>query len=162
MTAMDAFTDLLDPDMYVVTAVADGERAGCLVGFASQCSIRPVRFVVWLSKENHTFRVARSADRLAVHLLRREQTELAALFGGETGDEVDKFARVAWKAGPEGTVVLRDAPAWFVGAVEQRVDGGDHVGFVLTPLENGGARDGKAAVFRLTDAQGIDPGHPVD
>ena len=163
MVTMDAFIGRLNPDMYVVTAFAGGERAGCLVGFASQCSIQPVRFVVWLSKVNHTFRVARSADRLAVHLLRRDQAELAALFGGETGDRVDKFAQVAWRTGPDGTVVLRDAPAWFVGAVEQRVDGGDHVGFVLTPLESGGEQPGTMpAMFRLSDARGINPGHPVD
>lgn len=52
MVCMDAFIDRLNPDMYVVTATAGDERAGCLVGFASQCSIRPVRFVVWLSKVN--------------------------------------------------------------------------------------------------------------
>jgi flavin reductase (DIM6/NTAB) family NADH-FMN oxidoreductase RutF len=162
VVAMDAFTGRLNPDMCVVTAVAGEKRAGCLVGFASQCSIRPVRFVVWLSKVNHTFGVARSADRLAVHLLRPEQTELAALFGGETGDQVDKFARVAWRSGPEGTAILRDVPAWFVGAVEQRVDGGDHVGFVLAPLESGGDDAAKGPVFRLADARGITPGHPVD
>ncbi|MGV9900177.1 flavin reductase family protein, partial [Streptomyces tendae] len=97
MAAMDVFLDRLDPDMCVVTAAAHGERAGCLVGFSSQCSIRPVRYVVWISDVNRTFRVARSADVLAVHLLARDQRGTAELFGGLTGDDVDKFRRVRWR-----------------------------------------------------------------
>ncbi|UXX91814.1 flavin reductase family protein [Streptomyces sp. AD2-2] len=133
MTELDPFTDLLDPPMYVVTTEADGERAGCLVGFGSQCSIEPARFMVWLSKANRTFRVAEHAERLTVHLLRRDQDHLARLFGGETGDHIDKFADVPWHPGPGGSPVLDEAPAWFVGRVENRVDGGDHVGFLLAP-----------------------------
>ncbi|MFI7498067.1 flavin reductase family protein [Streptomyces sp. NPDC049687] len=163
MVDTDAFTDRLNPDMCVVTASAGGERAGCLVGFASQCSMRPVRFVVWLSKVNRTYSVARAADFLAVHLLTPEQHELAALFGGETGDRVDKFARTPWTRGPGGTAVLRDAYAWFAGRIEQRVDAGDHVGFVLEPVRCGEREkaDGRP-LLRLKDALTITPGHPVD
>ncbi|MFF3849066.1 flavin reductase family protein [Streptomyces sp. NPDC002328] len=161
---MDVFIDRLDPDMCVVTAAAGGERAGCLVGFAAQCSMRPVRFVVWLSKVNRTYEVARRADFLAVHLLTTRQRELAELFGGETGDEVDKFAGVRWAEAHGGAVVLQDACAWFVGGVEQRVDAGDHVGFVLEPVQTGEQEDGdgKQPLLRLSHALGIDPGHPVD
>ncbi|MFD7133573.1 flavin reductase family protein [Streptomyces sp. NPDC059894] len=147
--------------MCVVTAAADGQRAGCLVGFSSQCSMRPVRYVVWLSKANHTYGVARAADFLAVHLLTRQQYGLAELFGGETGDRVDKFERVRWTPGHGGAVVLEDAAAHFVGAVVGCVDGGDHVGFVLEPVR-WGARAGDAPLLRLGDALGIRPGHPVD
>ncbi|WP_406010962.1 flavin reductase family protein [Streptomyces sp. NBC_00637] len=163
MTDMDTFTDRLNPDMCVVTAEAGGERAGCLVGFASQCSMRPVRFVVWLSKVNRTYEVARAAEFLAVHLLTPEQSGLAALFGGETGDRVDKFARTRWREGHGGAPVLEDAYAWCVGRVEQRIDGGDHVGFVLDPVRSGarGEPDGRP-LLRLADALSIEPGHPVD
>jgi flavin reductase (DIM6/NTAB) family NADH-FMN oxidoreductase RutF len=159
MTDVDAFMNRLNPDMCVVTAAAGPERSGCLVGFSSQCSIRPVRFVVWISKANHTYAVARTADCLAVHLLSREQHALAGLFGGQTGDRVDKFAQVPWRRGHGGSVVLDEAPAWFVGTVEERVDGGDHVGFVLTPVEWGERADGP--LLRLGDARDISPGHPA-
>ncbi|MFE9359508.1 flavin reductase family protein [Streptomyces olivaceoviridis] len=157
---LDGFFDRLDPDMCVVTAVASGRRAGCLVGFASQCSMQPPRFAVWLSKANRTYRVARAAQFLAVHLLTRDQRDLAELFGGETGDEVDKFAGLAWREGRGGTAVLEDTAAWFVGAILQRTDGGDHVGFVLDPVEWGEGRGGP--LLRLSDAVTIDAGHPVD
>ncbi|MEU3372599.1 flavin reductase family protein [Streptomyces sp. NPDC006711] len=159
---MERFLDRLDCPMYVVTATTGQERAGCLVGFASQCSMVPVRFMVWLSKANRTYRVARSADFLAVHQLSRAQYGLAEHFGGLTGDECDKFADVAWHEGPAGTVLLDDAPAWFVGRVEERTDGGDHMGFLLSPLEaEAPAPSGDAEVFRLSDSAGIEAGHPA-
>ncbi|CAM5506704.1 Flavin reductase OS=Streptomyces tendae OX=1932 GN=GUR47_04795 PE=4 SV=1 [Streptomyces tendae] len=163
MAAMDVFLDRLDPDMCVVTAATGGERAGCLVGFSSQCSIRPVRYVVWISDVNHTLRVARSADVLAVHLLARGRRETAELFGGRSGDDVDKFRRVRWREAYGGAAVLEDAEAWFVGRVVERVEGGDHVGFVLEPVEWGG-RGERAGdpVLRLSGARTIRPGHPVD
>ncbi|MFG2603610.1 flavin reductase family protein [Streptomyces sp. NPDC048514] len=160
MTDPHGFFDRLDPDMCLVTAVAGGERAGCLVGFASQCSIHPLRYAVWLSKVNRTYRVARAAQYLAVHLLTRDQRDLAELFGGETGDEVDKFAGLARREGPGGAIVLTDAAAWFVGTVLHRTDGGDHAGFVLDPVRWGSGRPGP--LLRLSDAYDIDAGHPVD
>lgn len=161
MADLDPFTDALDYPLYVVTTQLDGERAGCLVGFASQCSIRPVRFIVWLSKANHTYRVAARADRLAVHLLGHEQGHLARLFGGETGDSTDKFARTAWHPGPGGAPVLDDAPAWFVGRVESRVTGGDHVGFLLVPEAAEHPADDGLRLLSLSDGLGITPGHPA-
>ncbi|KOU27446.1 flavin oxidoreductase [Streptomyces sp. WM6372] len=160
-TELDAFADVLDGPVYVVTVAAAGERSGCLVGFASQCSIGPPRFVVWLSRLNHTFRVARGASHLAVHVLDRGQRSLAELFGGETGDEVDKFERVDWRPSADGSPLLTGARAWFVGRIEARVDGGDHVGFVLAPTETSPAVRTAPALLRYDDVKEIDAGHPV-
>ncbi|MER7838179.1 flavin reductase family protein [Streptomyces sp. NPDC096040] len=160
MPDVEGFVGRLDPEMCVVTAAAGEERSGCLVGFFSQCSIRPVRFMVWLSTANHTYGLARTAGRLAVHLLTPEQHELAALFGGECGEQVDKFARVPWTRGHGGAVVLEDAAAWFVGTVERQVEGGDHVGFVVAPVQWGERTGGRA--LRLHECLDITPGHPVD
>ena len=83
--AFEKLVSLLDYPMFVVTTRVDDDSAGCLVGFTSQVSIRPPRFLVGLSKRNHTFRVAERATYLAVHLIERRHSELARLFGGETG-----------------------------------------------------------------------------
>ncbi|MET9962460.1 flavin reductase family protein [Streptomyces sp. NPDC006326] len=147
--------------MYVVTAAAGGERSGCLVGFASQCSIRPPRFMVWLSTANHTFGVARRASYLTVHLLRSDQLALAELFGGETGDRVDKFDRVAWRPGAEGSPVLTDACAWFTGRVESCLEGGDHVGFLLSPTEESAPLPERPELLRFRDVRHLEPGHPA-
>ncbi|KDN87574.1 flavin reductase family protein [Kitasatospora cheerisanensis] len=163
MNGPEPFLNLLDPPVYVVTAEADGARAGCLVGFGSQCSIRPVRFAVWLSPANHTYKVASRARALAVHLLPPDDAgrALAALFGGTSGDEVDKFARAAWRPGPAGVPVLADAAAWFAGAVVGRVEGGDHTAFLLDPIGDGPARPAPGAVLGLHDVTDLEPGHPA-
>lgn len=158
-----AFDDLVaaaDAPVYLVTVCAAGERSGCLVGFASQVGIEPARFLVCLSKENHTYRIATRAEFAAVHLVGPEDLELAALFGAETGDETDKFAWCRWRPGPQGVPVLLDAVAWFCGRVLTRYDFGDHVGFVLAP-EEGEAPAHASAVLRLHDVAALRPGHPA-
>ncbi|MBP2579900.1 flavin reductase (DIM6/NTAB) family NADH-FMN oxidoreductase RutF [Streptomyces sp. PvR006] len=162
MTDPDPFTDVLDGPMYVVTAASGGERAGCLVGFASQCSIAPPRFAVWLSVANHTYRVAREAEYLTVHLLHQDERPLAELFGGETGDRVDKFASVDWRPGEGGSPILGRLATWFTGRIEGRIEGGDHVGFLLAPVAVCPPTEGPPpALLRHRDVRNLTPGHPA-
>jgi flavin reductase (DIM6/NTAB) family NADH-FMN oxidoreductase RutF len=150
----------LDPPVYIVTVVsASGERDGCLVGFATQCSIRPPRFIACIPKENRTFDAVQSADAVVVHFLGSAQRALAELFGGETGDEVDKFQLCAWSGGPFGIPVLDDVPGWFLGRVLERNDAGDHVAHLLEVIE---AEDrGGAVDLSFQAVKAVDPGHPV-
>ena len=156
--AFEKLVSLLDYPMFVVTTRAGDESAGCLVGFTSQVSIRPPRFLVGLSKRNHTYRVAERAKHLAVHLVPRQHCELARLFGSETGDRTDKFARCAWHSGPHGMPILDDAAGWFVGEVLSRYDVGDHVGFLLEPVA-GSAPDKFEQLVTFSDVRDLDPGH---
>jgi flavin reductase (DIM6/NTAB) family NADH-FMN oxidoreductase RutF len=100
----------LDSAMLVVTVAAGGERAGCLVEFSTPASVDPPRFIVCLSKKNRTYRLALRASALAVHFLTRDASGLAELFGGQTGDEVDKFAHCPWSEGPEGLPIVDPSP----------------------------------------------------
>jgi flavin reductase (DIM6/NTAB) family NADH-FMN oxidoreductase RutF len=156
--AFEKLVSLLDYPMFVVTTRAGGQSAGCLVGFASQVSIHPHRFLVGLSKRNRTYRVAETTDHLAVHLLERRHCELARLFGSETGDSVDKFARCAWHSGPSGLPILDDAAGWFVGSVLNRYDVGDHVGFLLEPVA-GDAPEKFEQLVTFSDVRDLEPGH---
>jgi len=147
-----------DPPMYLVTATADGEKAGCLVGFATQCSIDPVRFVVCVSKANHTHTVVCRASNLVVHVLYESDREIASLFGEHTGDEIDKFARWPWDEVPDG-VALRGCD-WFSGPIVDHFDGGDHDGYVIDVIDGRGRR---ATETRLSfqDVKSFEPGHPA-
>ena len=147
----------LDYPMMIVTAIGSGQKAGCLVGFATQCSIDPPRFAVWLSRNNHTFRVAQEAEVLTVHFLSSDDAPLAALFGGETGDEVDKFARCRWREGSGGVPVLEDCARWFTGRVLEQIPTEDHVGFLLEPLES--AMGPWPGQLGFQSARAISPGH---
>jgi flavin reductase (DIM6/NTAB) family NADH-FMN oxidoreductase RutF len=156
--AFEKLVSLVDYPMFVVTTRTADELAGCLVGFASQVSIHPRRFLVGLSKRNHTYRVAKGASHLAVHLIERRHCELARLFGGETGDHIDKFARCAWHSGPHGLPILDDAAGWFAGVVLSRYDVGDHVGFLLEPVD-GHAPDTFDQLVTFSDVRDLEPGH---
>src|SRR5947209_1151335 len=143
--------------MLIVTAAGGGERSGCLVGFYTQTSIDPSRFAVCISRANHTYRVACAAPAVGVHVVPAAQGALAELFGGETEDRLDKFARVAWRDGPHGVPLLDDCPDRFVGRVLDRFDSGDHVTFLLEPVA--AEHTGGGAWLSFQRAKGITPGH---
>jgi flavin reductase (DIM6/NTAB) family NADH-FMN oxidoreductase RutF len=147
----------LDYSMLIVTAAHGNDRDGCLIGFATQVSIHPARFLVCLSVKNRTYRLAAQAATLVVHPVPEDAEELAVLFGGETGDEVDKFARCRWETGPDETPVLSDVDSWFAGRVLGHVGFGDHVGFVLEPTIVELSNNHDTLTFRRTPA--IEPGH---
>jgi flavin reductase (DIM6/NTAB) family NADH-FMN oxidoreductase RutF len=147
----------LDYSMLIVTAAARGERSGCLIGFATQVSIDPPRFLTCLSVKNRTFRVAREATVLVVHFVTVDDGSLAELFGGETGDEVDKFERCAWHPGPEGAPVIDQLENWFAGRILEHHDFGDHHGFLLEPIAGEAGRSEKTLTFHR--AKAIEPGH---
>ncbi|MBL1076426.1 flavin reductase [Nocardia sp. 2] len=158
--SFDAIVARADAPIWIVTATAGERQAGCLVGFATQVSIEPRRFLVGLSTANDTFTVAAQARHLAVHLLGEEGFALAQLFGSETGADLNKFEHCDWRPGPHGLPILAGAAAWFTGRVLARTDLGDHQGFVLSPTA---ASDPTPATrgLRYHDVADLEPGQPT-
>ncbi len=158
--AVDAFTGTTDYPLvvYTVTAVT-GEMSGCLVGFTTQCSIQPPRFLICLSKVNHSYFVAERAHAMAIHLLGADQGDLADLFGSTTGDRLDKFEHCQWHRGPSGAPVLDHCAAWLGGREIDRWSVGDHEAIVMQP-ESGG-KGKHSGLLTLRTAPRIQPGHPA-
>jgi len=164
-TVEQAFDDLVcsvDYPMWIVTTVAadDGELSGCLVGFGTQCSIHPPRYLACISTANHTARIAGRAEVVAAHLVPNEHRALVDLFGHETGDTVDKFASCSWTPGPRGVPLLEDCPARFVGEILERMPLGDHTGYLVQPVLAEGRAPAEGYVC-FQDVKGMDPGHPA-
>jgi flavin reductase (DIM6/NTAB) family NADH-FMN oxidoreductase RutF len=159
---VDAFLAALDYPMFVVTAACPdtGEPAGCLVGFVTQCSIEPVRLLVCLSKANHTYRIACRARLLAVHSLGPEEADLAELFGTRSGDRVDKFARCAWRSGPDGVPLLDRCGYRLIGRVLERLELGDHDGFLLEPVHAQEAGPNRPLLM-FSAVRDLPAGHPA-
>jgi len=144
--------------LFVVTVAGGDERDGCIVGFTTQCSIDPPLFLVCLSDKNRTWRIAQSATALAVHVVPSERRDLAELFGGETADESDKLAQVDWSEGPGGVPLIAELETRFVGRIVERQDyGGDHTGFVLSPVA--AEADDRPDELSFQEAKDIEPGH---
>lgn len=148
----------VDPGMVIVTTVAEDERAGCLVGFHCQSGIDPERYSVWLSKANHTYRVALRARYFAVHFLSSDDYSIAERFGTQTGESTDKFADLAVHEGPGGVPIL--------GALTNRLvlerltlidDGSDHV--CLSAAVLSAQASGDFTPLRLSRVTKLEPGH---
>jgi flavin reductase (DIM6/NTAB) family NADH-FMN oxidoreductase RutF len=164
MSQLDGFDDLMtrsDSAMLIVTTTDGRERAGCLVGFHSQSGIEPSSLCVWLSKANHTFRVAVFAPTLAVHFPTVDDTDVAETFGTLTGDHDDKFARWPWTPGPDGVPLLDRCPNRVIGRKAAVLDTrSDHVCFVLDPVES--QFPDRRPPLRLSHVLHLQPGHEAE
>jgi flavin reductase (DIM6/NTAB) family NADH-FMN oxidoreductase RutF len=150
----------LDTPMVVVTTAAGGERSGCLVGFHSQSSIDPIRYCVWISKANHTYGVIVRATHFAVHFLTKKDHDLAELFGGSTGDEMDKFAHVDIATGPGDTpMIIRCGNRLVARRTTLMDEGGDHVCVVGEPVE---VESTSFVPMRISKVSDVSAGHPPD
>lgn len=161
MNSFGALMGQLDPAMVVVTTVNERERAGCLVGFHSQAGIAPTSLAVWISKANHTFRVATVARVFAVHFLARDDIELAELFGTLSGDDLDKFERCSWHPGLDGVPVLDDCGQHVIGRKSALLETAtDHVCLILEPVS--AEYGGEFTPLRLSQVAHLRPGHEAE
>lgn len=159
--AFTALTSAADPAMIVVTAAAEGERAGCLVGFHAQSSISPARYSLWLSKANHTYRVALRASHLAVHFLTAEDLPLGEHFGTLSGEEVEKFSGLATSDDEHGAPLLEDCPhRMLLERITMLDDGGDHV--VVTGTVLSARSSGRFVPLRLSQVADLTAGRAAE
>jgi len=136
-SAFETITAAMDAPLVVVTTAVDDERAGCLVGFHAQSSIEPERYCLWLSKANHTYRVALRATHMCIHFLTDTDLPLAELFGTQTGDNVDKFAGLEVAIGEGGVpIVAGCAHRLVVRRVALLDENGDHVCISTEPVSS--------------------------
>jgi flavin reductase (DIM6/NTAB) family NADH-FMN oxidoreductase RutF len=157
----DALMSSLDQPLIVVTAIVGDERAGCLVGFHVQSSIDPRRYCVWLSKANHTYRVALRSTHLGLHFLTTTDLATAEVFGTQTGDRVDKFAEIDYTDGTGGVPLLSNCPHHLVvRRVAVLDEGSDHVCFITQPVAV--RSPGRYEPLRLSHAEHLVAAHDND
>lgn len=157
---LDELVATADTALIVVTTASQGQRAGCLVGFHGQCSIEPFRYSVWLSRANHTHRVALFATHFAVHFLSEQDQDLAELFGTTSGDQGDKFTQCEWTAGLGEVPVLTGVPAVVFERQSLWTDASDHVCLVGAPVAV--QTGGPFRPLRLSGAHRLQPGHEAE
>jgi flavin reductase (DIM6/NTAB) family NADH-FMN oxidoreductase RutF len=161
-----AFDELIlaaDGSMVVVAASDGDEVDACLVGFHCQCSIEPLRYAIWLSKANRTYRLAQRSDSLSVHWLPAHAIDLAAAVGTVTLDtDARKMDRVPWRRDASGLVRIDGAIGGFGGRIEHRHDDGDHECFVVVPTVVWSGSDERPPVLRFAGVRHLDAGHSAD
>jgi flavin reductase (DIM6/NTAB) family NADH-FMN oxidoreductase RutF len=158
---MEAYTSRADYALHVVTTTSnEGEQSGCVVGFVTQCSIVPPRFLVCISKVNHTYFTTERSDAVGLHLIGHDQLDVASLFAEESGDVVDKFSRCEWHAGVTGSPVLSECAAWLECKILYRWSVGDHQALLVYPVAGGSGVHQDVMTFR--DSPDLEPAHPAE
>ena len=160
-SGLDDLMGSVDSSLIVVTTSAEGERAGCLIGFHSQASISPQRYCFWLSKANHTYRVGLRSDHFAVHFLTTADHGLARHFGSRSGSEADKFTGLDLTVTEDGVPLLADLPnRLLVERIAMLDDGSDHV--CLTARVASVEVAGVFTALRQSQLGDLTPGHGSD
>ncbi|MFJ5228697.1 flavin reductase family protein [Kitasatospora sp. NPDC088391] len=122
----------------VVVITVPGPAGFTATSFTS-VSLEPALVSFYLASGASTAPAVRAADAFTVHVLSREQEELATAFA-RSG--VDRFAGVDWRTGPHGTPLLPGAAARLTARRVGLHPVGDHllvVGEVVAADTPGGA-----------------------
>lgn len=156
--AFNTLMESLDTPLVVVTTAADGERAGCLVGFHTQSSIDREQYSFWLSKANHTYLVSLRSSQFGIHFLTHDDVALAEHFGTQSGDDHDKFAAIDVEDNGGDPPLLKDLPnRVVVDRIAMLDDRGDHA--CITARVISAETTGPFTPLRLSDVGHLDPGH---
>jgi len=130
----DEALHLLHAPVCVVGTAVKGRSAGLTAAWVSRVSLDPVRILVAVSSERHTWGVLNESGAFSLSILREDQLDVGRLFGLKSGREMDKWAQVAHVLLKRDHGVdipaLASCSARILCRTVNRVDLGDHEGFV--------------------------------
>ncbi|OZV77425.1 flavin reductase [Micromonospora echinospora] len=148
-------TTTVDPDRFrgllrhqaaavtVITAAGQPPVGFTATSFTS-VSLHPPLVSFCIAHNTSSWPVIARADHIAVHLLTRNQDDIARTFATSG---IDRFAGHArWSTGPHGVPVLPDALAWLVCRVTDRITAGDHAIVLAEPVA-GEHNDGEPLIY---------------
>jgi flavin reductase (DIM6/NTAB) family NADH-FMN oxidoreductase RutF len=141
---------LLDRELWLLTAAADGRRGGLIATFVSQASIAPEmpRVVVGLARQHYTWGLVEAARAFALHLLSEDQLDRVWRFGLESGRDRDKLAGLPVRTGATGALLLTDAPAFLECSVAAGWDSGDRTVYLADVVDGAVAQAGPVLTMR--------------
>lgn len=125
--AIDEVASLIDREVWIVTASLGQRRGGLCATWVSMASLDPTRptVVLGLAPNHFTAELVDSAGCCGLHLVRRDQTELALSFALGSGRNRDKLAGRDVQQAKSGAPILVDCLAWLDCQIFARYDGGD-------------------------------------
>ncbi|WFE20588.1 flavin reductase family protein [Solwaraspora sp. WMMD937] len=115
-----------------ITAItAQGGVAALTVNSFTSVSLQPAKVLFCVTSSSSSFSTLVGSSRIAIHILSRDQEDVARRFAtsGLTGAE--KLAGVSWLPGPDGVPLLPGTPAVLAGRRDEVITSGDHVIFLL-------------------------------
>jgi flavin reductase (DIM6/NTAB) family NADH-FMN oxidoreductase RutF len=160
--ASNALFELLDCELWLVTAGDESKRGGLIATFVSQASIVPElpRVIVGIARQHHTWELIEARNAFALHLLAEEHLDWVWRFGLHSGREVDKFEGLSWEPGRTGSPLLKDplrpdaslraseVLGWLDCRVEARLETGDRTVYLAEVVEAAVRRPGQPLTVR--------------
>ncbi len=118
--------------LYVVSAEADGQRAGCVINTATQVTAEPPRIMVAVHKDNVTTDVIERAGAFTVTAIdKTADMPYIGNFGFRTSANFDKFEKYGCEISAVGSPYSPEhACALFACRVVKTVDVGTHLLFI--------------------------------
>lgn len=108
----------------ITTLGPDDQPAGFACQSFAALSLDPPLVIFCAMKTSRTWPLIEERGAFCVNMLASRQQEVSAKFGAP-GE--DKFAGVEWDPSPLGLPVIRYCLTWVECAVENVIDGGDHL-----------------------------------
>ena len=135
-SAFRAIFDELDSPVWIVTSAHDNRMSGLVATFVMKASIvdDEPRVLLGIARHHFTHELIRASGRLALHLLRSEQCDLAVHFGLQSGHDVSKLDGVPHEV-KNSLPWPEDCAAVLVGEVEAQFDTGDRTLFLCRITE---------------------------
>jgi flavin reductase (DIM6/NTAB) family NADH-FMN oxidoreductase RutF len=149
---VDSLLRLVDREIWLVTAGAEGKRSALTATWVAQVSLdreRPV-LLAGLSPRNFTTELVEKSSIFTAHLVSHELIPLAFRLASTSGRDSDKLAGVPLLAHELGALILTQARAWFACRVFHHLDAGDRRFFwgdVIAAGENGSGSPLKEQAF---------------
>ncbi|WP_432251664.1 flavin reductase family protein [Streptomyces sp. HNM1019] len=116
----------LPTGVVAVTAVepASARPVGLIVGTFASLSLEPPLVAFSVARTSDSWPRVRHGGRFSASVLAERQDAVCRSLSRRSGD---KFADVPWHPSPDGAPRVNSAVAWIDCALEQELDGGDHV-----------------------------------
>jgi flavin reductase (DIM6/NTAB) family NADH-FMN oxidoreductase RutF len=143
MSTTDSILRKLRREVWIVTAAAGGKRGGLLATWVNAASIDPERPTVLASiAPNHfTAELILASRAFGLHLLRKDQVDLAWNFARDSGRDRDKLAGLATTTNITGSPLLTDVLAWLDCRVVTKYHAGDRIFFWVDVVASHQAAD---------------------
>jgi flavin reductase (DIM6/NTAB) family NADH-FMN oxidoreductase RutF len=129
--------NLVNPELYVITAVHEGQASGQIATWVMLAALVPehLRVVVVLSPRNFTFRLIQESRHFVINLLAEGQQDWLPLFGLRSSAEIDKFAQIPVRTTVSGIPILPQTCGWAECQTVQEVDLSDRVVVIADVLQ---------------------------
>lgn len=126
---ISAALDVIDREIWIVTAANDDRRGGLVATWVSEASIdrQTPTLLAGIAPNHFTAELIDASGAFAAHLISRDQIEMTWGFAIGSGRDRDKLADVPHRAGVTGSPILNDCVAFFECRVFSQFDAGDRI-----------------------------------